>query len=88
MENPGDYLVLYEPETRHVRFIQSGDKGAGISSHVSGHLLVHSKRAYLALANASGISVSRVERIVFENPNIMPLERSRQICDMLIDYRR
>jgi len=86
MDGPGERIVIYEPQTRHIRFITPGDRGAGASSSLAVHLLFYLDRAYLARVTVSGISVSRVERIEFENPAIKPSESGRQVCDILPVY--
>jgi uncharacterized protein len=86
MDGRGEHIVIYEPKTRHIRFITPGDRGAGASSSLAVHLLFYRDRAYLALVTVSGISVSRVERIEFENPAIKPGESGRQICNILPVY--
>lgn len=87
MDGTGDYIVLFNPETRRVLFIIAGDSGAGLSSRVNGYLFLHRKRAYLALTTVSGISISRVERVVYEDTAIKPYEMGRMICNILPYYK-
>lgn len=87
MERAGEHIVLFEPERRQVRFILPGEKGAGMSSRLAGHLFLHRKQAYLALATVSGVSISRVETFESSKLNIEPLTSGNSICTILFEYR-
>ncbi|ABA89505.1 hypothetical protein Pcar_2266 [Syntrophotalea carbinolica DSM 2380] len=87
MDSPGDHIVLFEPTIRQVHFVFPGDQGAGMSTIAAGHLFLHHKKAYLALVTVSGISVSQIERLEFDNPAIKPTNLGRQVCDIIFIFQ-
>ncbi len=77
---PGDYIVSYDSEKRKVDFILSGDRGAGASSLISFFLFLHNGIGYMSLADITGMSMSRIERIIPERQTVPSWVRGRYIC--------
>ncbi len=77
----GDHVVLYEPDTRKVRFLVPGDVGAPDGSFTTHALFLYDARAYLLrIMPYAGSFVSRVERFAPANPNIEPADWAKPIC--------
>ncbi len=85
---PGDYIVLYEPEKRKVDFILSGDRGAGASSLLAFFLFLHNGTGYMSGADTVAMSISRLERIKSLRPTVPSWMHGRYICGFLYPRSR
>ena len=87
-EKAGEHIVVYNPNNHQIRFILSGGKGSGASSRGLYHVVLHDGNAYLALFSVSGISISRVKKVVPDNERMNPWEPGEHICDIPSAYPR
>jgi len=87
-ESAGEHIVVYNPNNHQIRFILAGGKGSGASSGSLEHVILHDGNAYLVFLNVSGISISRVKKVVPDNQEMTPWEFGEQICGISSAYPR